>query len=458
MSYTLTYGGHTLPADITQQLTDHAINNLNVPPSYLITLLHYEGLWGGSSVAQQNNNWGGMTWNSSWSSPHTRASGVIVTRGTSRPANEGGYYIRYQTVQDFLTDWTHLIRRGGNYKVADSPTFADAVKGMFRVGGAQYDYATMNVDTSQERYELYLTSMNARRSSINSANNNALDDLDEGTGTGGKPAYPTTEGLPITSGYGYRGDIGVPGASHYHWAIDIGGGGVNHPIYATQDGIVTHNSWNDLTGWRLRIQHTGDPYHSQYQHLQVQSPLSVGTAVRKGDTIGTMGTTGASSGIHLDFAISINGTFYTEQDTIDPEEYLQMSFGGGGGTPSPSRPGMVDTTTTFNKHEEGRKEMRIQVKAGDSLSKIAQKYNVHQKDIRRLVGITNPNLINVGEWLSVPTEGRPRQEYSVSYYTVKPGDTLSEIAQRFETTTAKLQTKNNIRNANLIQVGQVLRL
>lgn len=313
MSYTLTYGGHTLPANITQQLTDYANNNLNVPPSYLITLLHYEGLWGGSYVGQQDNNWGGMTWVDSWTSPHTRASGVIVTRGTPRPRNEGGYYIRYQSVQDFLTDWTHLIRRGGSYNVADSATFSEAIHGMFRVGGAQYDYATMNVDTSQQRYELYLQNMNARRSSINSANNNVLDDLDEG---------------------------------------------------------------------------------------------------------------------------------------------------GGGGTPSPSRPGqsMVDTKPSFNKHEEGQQEMRIQVKAGDSLSKIAQKYNVHQKDIRRLVGITNPNLLHVGEWLSVPTEGRPRQEQAVSYYTVKAGDTLSEIAQRFGTTTDKLKIKNNIKNVNLIQVGEVLRL
>lgn len=155
----------------------------------------------------------------------------------------------------------------------------------------------------------------------------------DGSSGGSKPAFPTTEGLPITSTYGWRPPP-TEGASEYHWAIDIGGNGVNHPIYATQDGVITQNTWNDISGWRLRIKHTGDPYHSQYQHLHVQSPLSVGTSVRKGDRIGTMGTTGVSSGIHLDFAISINGTFYTEQDTIDPEIYLEMTFGGGGGEPS----------------------------------------------------------------------------------------------------------------------------
>ena len=456
MSYTLTYGGHTLPADITQQLTDHAINNLNVPPSYLITLLHYEGLWGGSSVAQQNNNWGGMTWNSSWSSPHTRASGVIVSRGSSRPANEGGYYIRYQTVQDFLTDWTHLIRRGGSYKVADSPTFAEAVKGMFRVGGAQYDYATMNVDTSQERYELYLISMNARRSAINNANNNALDNLDEGSGTGGKPAWPTTEGLTVTSGYGWRTHP-ISGVVSFHAAIDIGGAGVNHPIYATQTGVVTGNRWSDSAGWMLIIKHTGDQYHSRYIHLAEQSPVPVGATVQKGQHVGTMGTTGDSTGIHLDFAISINGTFGTETDTIDPELYLQMNFGGGGGEPSPSRPNVVDSKTTFNKHEEGRKEMRIQVKKGDTLGGIAKKYKVSTKEIKRLYDISNPNLIHVGEWLSVP-EKKTTTKPKAKTYTVKSGDNLSTIAKKHGTTTASLQTKNKIKNPNLIYPGQVLKL
>ena len=102
--------------------------------------------------------------------------------------------------------------------------------------------------------------------------------------------------------------------------------------------------------------------------------------------------------------------------------------------------------------------MRIQVKSGDTLSKISQRYGVKISDIKYLVNIENPDLIYAGEWLSVPVEGRPRQQQSVSYYTVKSGDTLSEIAVRFGTTTAKLQTKNNIKNADLIQVGQVLRL
>ena len=180
----LTYGSATLPQTITQNLIDYATTDIYVPPSYLITKLHYEGLWGSSAIGQADNNWGGMTWVTGWSDPKIRPSGVTVTRGQSRPANEGGYYIHYNTVNDFIIDWSYLIRRGGIYKVADSETFALAVKGMFRYGGATYDYATMNVtespSASQERYTLYLAGMEGRRNAINDANANALDEIDNG--------------------------------------------------------------------------------------------------------------------------------------------------------------------------------------------------------------------------------------------------------------------------------------
>ncbi|KQC46317.1 N-acetylmuramoyl-L-alanine amidase [Geobacillus sp. Sah69] len=47
---------------------------------------------------------------------------------------------------------------------------------------------------------------------------------------------------------------------------------------------------------------------------------------------------------------------------------------------------------------------------------------------------------------------------NVSYYTVKPGDTLSGIAAKNKTTVATLQKLNNIKNPNLIRVGQKLRV
>lgn len=169
----LVYNGNRLPAHLVQLLVKKA-RDLNVPPSFLIVLLHFEGTWGASNVARADNNWGGMT----WTGDPLRPSGIKVSKGTARPANEGGNYMRYANVDDFLDDWAHLLRDGGIYKVAGAKTFDEAVKGMFKVGGAKYDYATMNVNSSQQRYEMYLDRMKARRKTINDANNGKLDRLD----------------------------------------------------------------------------------------------------------------------------------------------------------------------------------------------------------------------------------------------------------------------------------------
>lgn len=170
----LHFNGATLPESAVKRLTKEA-KALNVPPSYLITKLHYEGLWGDSEVARLNNNLAGMT----WTGDPNRPSGVKVEKGSARPAREGGHYMKYASLDDFYTDWLYLIRRGGSYQVADSYSFSGAVRGMFKAGGARYDYATMNVDSSEERYSKYLAGMEARREAINQANNGALDELDK---------------------------------------------------------------------------------------------------------------------------------------------------------------------------------------------------------------------------------------------------------------------------------------
>ncbi|MED4922887.1 LysM peptidoglycan-binding domain-containing protein [Anoxybacillus geothermalis] len=51
-----------------------------------------------------------------------------------------------------------------------------------------------------------------------------------------------------------------------------------------------------------------------------------------------------------------------------------------------------------------------------------------------------------------------RSKPTPQYYTVQKGDTLAKIATKFNTTVAALQKLNNIKNPNLIRVGQKLRL
>ena len=143
----------------------------DILPSYAITVLHFEGLWGTSAVGKADNNWGGMT----WTGQGNRPSGVTVTQGTARPSNEGGHYMHYATVDDFLTDWLYLLRSGGSYKVSGAKTFSEAVKGMFKVGGAVYDYAASGFDS-------YIVGASSRLKAIESENG-SLDKFDKLTVT-----------------------------------------------------------------------------------------------------------------------------------------------------------------------------------------------------------------------------------------------------------------------------------
>ena len=99
------------------------------------------------------------------------------------------------------------------------------------------------------------------------------------------------------------------------------------------------------------------------------------------------------------------------------------------------------------------------VKSGDTLSAIAKKYGTTVDAIASLNGISNPNLIYVGQYLVIPTTSSAEvPETTPQTYTVKSGDTLSGIANIFGTTYQKIAELNGISNPNLIYPGQVLKI
>jgi LysM repeat protein len=98
------------------------------------------------------------------------------------------------------------------------------------------------------------------------------------------------------------------------------------------------------------------------------------------------------------------------------------------------------------------------VQPGDTLAKISQKFGVSSAAIMSANGLTNPNLIVVGQKLVIPGGGAPAPapKPTTTTYTVQPGDTLSKIAQKFRVAPAAIMSANGLTNANLIRVGQKL--
>ena len=96
------------------------------------------------------------------------------------------------------------------------------------------------------------------------------------------------------------------------------------------------------------------------------------------------------------------------------------------------------------------------VKSGDTLSGIGSKFGVSYQKIAADNNISNPNLIHPGQVLKIYTDQPQQPVYET--YVVKSGDTLSEIAQQFETSVNRIASDNGIKNVNLITIGQRLKI
>lgn len=101
----------------------------------------------------------------------------------------------------------------------------------------------------------------------------------------------------------------------------------------------------------------------------------------------------------------------------------------------------------------------ITVKRGDTLSEIASKYDTSYEYLAKINKIANPNLIYVGQKLIVPDlENNNINDTSHRLYIVKRGDTLTKLSQEFGVSIESIVRLNNIANPNLIFVGEVLRI
>lgn len=111
----------------------------------------------------------------------------------------------------------------------------------------------------------------------------------------------------ITSRYGWR-------ASGFHHGVDIAGD-VGDPVKAAAAGKVVFADYRAVYGRTVILQHP-DGHETWYAHLQNIS-VKLGSQVAKGQVIGTVGTTGRTTGPHLHFEVK------KDSRNIDPLTYLR---------------------------------------------------------------------------------------------------------------------------------------
>lgn len=88
-----------------------------------------------------------------------------------------------------------------------------------------------------------------------------------------------------------------------HHAIDIAAP-TGTPLVAVTDGYIRRKHWNRLGGRTLYLTSEDERWDYYYAHLdEYADGIEIGTRVRKGDVIGTVGATGNARGAHLHFQV-----------------------------------------------------------------------------------------------------------------------------------------------------------
>ncbi len=122
---------------------------------------------------------------------------------------------------------------------------------------------------------------------------------------------------PVTSPFGTRRSYNGGPYDRFHTGTDFGGP-PNSPIYAPAPGIVVFSEPLPVRGLTTIIDH-GWGVYTGYWH-QSQSYVQVGQFVTTGDVLGTIGSTGRSTGAHLHWEMWVNGV------EVDPLQWARFSF------------------------------------------------------------------------------------------------------------------------------------
>lgn len=211
------------------------------------------------------------------------------------------------------------------------------------------------------------------------------------------------------AGYGVT-DLGINNA--VAWQFADSWNGYSQDINTDYTGLFTGNV---TTG---SVPDTQVPVNEVVEH--VNTPAQGTYIVNSGDTL---------SGI----AVQFNTT------------YQNLAAINGIGDPNSIQVGQVLKVTGTASTED-----TYYVQSGDTLSGIASKFGTTVNALVSRNGISNPNVISVGQKIYLSG--------STSTYTVQSGDNLSSIASSHGTTVDSLVSKNGIADANVIYVGQTLNI
>ena len=129
------------------------------------------------------------------------------------------------------------------------------------------------------------------------------------------PSIAPVRGI-LTDGFGGRSDP-FTGEAGQHNAIDISSA-IGAPVRSPADGIVVKAEWANGYGNVIYVSH-GYGYSTRYGHLSSFS-VRPGQRIKRGDVLGSVGSTGRSTGPHLHYEVRVNN------NPVNPLEYILNAF------------------------------------------------------------------------------------------------------------------------------------
>ncbi len=159
--------------------------------------------------------------------------------------------------------------------------------------------------------DLILEEMNLRLKSLNRLVNEmqAQRHLVDHTPVG----WPTNSAKRrVNSRFGVRSDP-FTHELRQHSGVDISAE-YGSPVFATADGVVTFSGYHQYLGHLVKINH-GYRTETWYGHMSKRL-VQKGEVVHSGDTVGTVGSTGRSTGPHIHYEVHVNGGW------ADPRNYI----------------------------------------------------------------------------------------------------------------------------------------
>ena len=113
------------------------------------------------------------------------------------------------------------------------------------------------------------------------------------------------------------------------------------------------------------------------------------------------------------------------------------------------------------KPSRQKRDLTYRVRRGDNLSAISKRFNVSVRDLMAFNNIRKRNHIRVGQVLRLPSKAgvkKPPREINYGQYKVRRGDTLSQVAENFGMSVKRLMALNGLTNKNQLVAGQTLRV